>query len=105
MTKVTPVKRLDPLKEGVVFSFCQQPNNNLPEVETIRMCTYQVILQMILLICLVAKSLQQLRQVVNHELKLVIKQLRLNKLSLNAGKTELIFFSFEKVQWCKINSC
>ena len=29
---------------------------------------------------------------INHELKLVTKWLRLNKLSLNAGKIELIFF-------------
>ena len=33
-----------------------------------------------------------IESVVNYELKLVSKWLRLNKLSLNAGKTELIFF-------------
>ena len=39
-----------------------------------------------------SKNLATIEAVVNHELKLVTKWLRLNKLSLNAGKTELIFF-------------
>ena len=43
---------------------------------------------MILLLCLVTKKLEAIETVVNHELKLVTKWLRLNKLSLNAGKTE-----------------
>ncbi len=37
-------------------------------------------------------TLGTIESVVNYELKLVSKWLRLNKLSLNAGKTELIFF-------------
>ena len=39
-----------------------------------------------------SNKLGQIESVVNCELKLVSKWLRLNKLSLNAGKTELIFF-------------
>ena len=39
-----------------------------------------------------SQKLGQIESVVNHELKLVSNWLRLNKLSLNAGKTELIFF-------------
>ena len=39
-----------------------------------------------------SKKLATIETVVNHELKLVTKWLRLNRLSLNAGKTELIFF-------------
>ena len=39
-----------------------------------------------------SKKLATIQTVVNYELKLVSKWLRLNKLSLNAGKTELIFF-------------
>ena len=45
-----------------------------------------------------SKKLATIETVVNHELKLVIKWLRLNKLSLNAGKTELIFF--HSIQRC-----
>ena len=52
----------------------------------------QVILQMIPLLCLVVKKIATIETVVSQELKLVIKWLRLDKLSLNAGKTELIFF-------------
>ena len=37
-------------------------------------------------------KLATIQTVVNHELKLVLQWLRLNKLYLNAGKTELIFF-------------
>ena len=39
-----------------------------------------------------SKKLATIETVVNHELKLVTKWLRLNRLSINAGKTELIFF-------------
>ena len=39
-----------------------------------------------------SKKLKTIETVINFELKQVIKWLRLNKLSLNAGKTELIFF-------------
>ena len=39
-----------------------------------------------------SRKLGQIESVVNHELKLVSNWLRLNRLSLNAGKTELIFF-------------
>ena len=39
-----------------------------------------------------SKKLKTIETVINYELKQVIKWLRLNKLSLNAGKTELIFF-------------
>ena len=39
-----------------------------------------------------SKKLKTIETIVNYELKHVIKWLRLNKLSLNAGKTELIFF-------------
>ena len=38
------------------------------------------------------KKPNTIQTIVNHELKLVTKWLRLNKLSLNADKTELIFF-------------
>ena len=37
-------------------------------------------------------KLGTIESVVNYELKLVSKWLRLNKLSLNAGKTKLVFF-------------
>ena len=39
-----------------------------------------------------SRKAKTIETVINTELKLVIKWLRLNKLSLNAGKTELIFF-------------
>ena len=39
-----------------------------------------------------SKKLKSIETVINHELKQVNKWLRLNKLSLNASKTELIFF-------------
>ena len=39
-----------------------------------------------------SKQLATIETVVNHELKLVTKWLSLNKLSLNAGKTDLICF-------------
>ena len=39
-----------------------------------------------------SKNLKTIEIVINHELKLANKWLRLNKLSLNADKTELIFF-------------
>ena len=39
-----------------------------------------------------SKKIGSIESVVNHELKLVSIWLRLNKLSLNTGKTELIFF-------------
>ena len=39
-----------------------------------------------------SKKLKTLETVVNTELKQVVKWLKLNKLSLNTGKTELIFF-------------
>ena len=39
-----------------------------------------------------SKKPKTIETVINHELKSVVKWLRLNKLSLNAGKTELIFF-------------
>ena len=39
-----------------------------------------------------SKRIGSIESVVNYELKLVSKWLRLNKLSLNTGKTELIFF-------------
>ena len=39
-----------------------------------------------------SKKIATIETVVNHELKLITKWLRLNKLSLNAGKTELMFF-------------
>ena len=39
-----------------------------------------------------SKKLETIETVVNHELKLVTKWLSLNRLSLNADKTELIFF-------------
>ena len=38
------------------------------------------------------KKLATIETLVNHELKLITKWLMVNKLSLNAGKTELIFF-------------
>ena len=40
------------------------------------------------------KKLKTIETVVNTELKQVLTWLSLNKLSLNAGKTELVFFSF-----------
>ena len=43
-----------------------------------------------------SKKLKTIETVVNTELKQVIKWLRLNKLSLNAAKTELIFFHSKK---------
>ena len=42
------------------------------------------------------KKLKTIETVVNTELKQVLTWLRLNKLSLNAGKTELIFFHSKK---------
>ena len=39
-----------------------------------------------------SKNVKTIETVVNHELKLANKWLKLNKLSLNAGKTKLIFF-------------
>ena len=39
-----------------------------------------------------SKKLKTIETIVNTELKEVVKWLRLNKLSLNATKTELIFF-------------
>ena len=39
-----------------------------------------------------SKKAKTIETVINTELKEVIKWLRLNKLSLNAGKTELIYF-------------
>ena len=39
-----------------------------------------------------SKKLKTIETIINSELKQVTKWLRLNKLSLNAGKTELIFF-------------
>ena len=42
-----------------------------------------------------SKKLATIETIVNHEFQVVINQLRLNKLSINAGKTEFIFFSFE----------
>ena len=39
-----------------------------------------------------SKKLKTIETVINYELKQVIRWLRLNKLSLNAGKTEIIFF-------------
>ena len=39
-----------------------------------------------------SKKLETIETIVNHELKLVTKWLRLNKLSLNSGKTEFLFF-------------
>ena len=42
------------------------------------------------------KRLKTIETVVNTELKQVLTWLRLNKLSLNAGKTELIFFHSKK---------
>ena len=39
-----------------------------------------------------SNKLGTIESVVNYELKLVSKWLRLNKLSLNAGRTKLIFF-------------
>ena len=41
---------------------------------------------------------KSIETVINTELKEVIKWLRLNKLSLNAGKTELIFFQLSRHQ-------
>ena len=51
-----------------------------------------------------SKKLKTIETVINHELKQVIKWLRLNKLSLNAGKTELIFFhsSSKKIDFSKV---
>ena len=43
-----------------------------------------------------SKKAKTIETVINTELKEVIKWLRLNKLSLNAGKTELIFFHSTK---------
>ena len=43
-----------------------------------------------------SKKAKTIETVINTELKEVIKWLRLNKLSLNAGKTELIFFHSKK---------
>ena len=39
-----------------------------------------------------SKKPKTIETIINHELKAVVKWLRLNKLSLNAGKTELIYF-------------
>ena len=39
-----------------------------------------------------SKKLSTIETVINYELKLVSKWLKLNKLSLNSDKTELIFF-------------
>ena len=38
------------------------------------------------------KKLKTIETIVNTELKQVVKWLKLNRLPLNAGKTELIFF-------------
>ena len=43
-----------------------------------------------------SKKAKTIETIINTELKEVIKWLRLNKLSLNAGKTELIFFHSSK---------
>ena len=43
-----------------------------------------------------SKNPKTLETVMNHELKLMTKWLRLNKLSLNASKTELIFFHSQR---------
>ena len=50
--------------------------------------------------------------VINCELKYMVKWLRLNKLSLNAGKTELIFFhsqrhklDYENIEWPATQTC
>ena len=45
---------------------------------------------------LVGKKPKTIETVINTELKEVVKWLRLNKLSLNAAKTELIFFRSNK---------
>ena len=45
-----------------------------------------------------SKKAKTIETVINTELKEVIKWLRLNKLSLNAGKTELIFFHSSRHQ-------
>ena len=45
-----------------------------------------------------SKKAKTIETVINTELKEVIKWLRINKLSLNAGKTELIFFHSTKHQ-------
>ena len=51
-----------------------------------------------------SKKLKTIETVINYELKQVIKWLRLNKLSLNAGKTELIFFhsSSKKIDFSNV---
>ena len=43
-----------------------------------------------------SKNPKTIETVINYELKLMMKWLRLNRLSLNAGKTELIFFHSQK---------
>ena len=45
-----------------------------------------------------SKRAKTIESIINTELKEVIKWLRMNKLSLNAGKTELIFFHSTKHQ-------
>jgi exonuclease III len=51
-----------------------------------------------------SKKLKSIETIINFELKQVIKWLRLNKLSLNAGKTELIFFhsSSKKIDFSNV---
>ena len=50
-----------------------------------------------------SKRIGSIESVVNYELKLVSKWLRLNKLSLNTGKTELIFFHYKQhIQYNKL---
>ena len=49
------------------------------------------------------KKLKTIETVVNTELKQVLTWLRLNKLSLNAGKTELIFFHSKKHSFEYVN--
>ena len=46
-----------------------------------------------------SKQIGTIESVVNHELKLVSKWLRLNKLSLNAKKLNLYFFNPNSTRW------
>ena len=46
-----------------------------------------------------SKKLSTIETVINHELKHLVEWLNLNKLSLNATKTELILFRSSHMYW------
>ena len=47
---------------------------------------------------LINKSLKQINKLINHDLSLLVQWLRLNKISLNTSKTEILIFSKRKIK-------